>query len=426
MMTDCVMTLTYDGDADQVVLDRLPLGPAGGASLTAADGVELLFDCADGLLSQVVVGAGTPARSALAVVGVLFGPQASESVRRARDRDGAPVVLMAQPNVPAAMSRLARLDAARLTSPVAGSPWWAVEAAQLAARAGLTARATAETGKAARAMDDLSGESLADVPATAILAVADLVHAAEPELAERLRDHARTLRPATAQSRLHGSFPTPVIAGGRDPAVAELQWWLDPRTIPPGVFQHAWEPDAELSVRTQDRGIAVEADLVPGADRRLLRNCRVRLVDPANRKVIGSVPFRGLGDSRVTAELHGPIPEHEAWVEVVDYESRPVLSGELRHMRRAMRWADAALRAGRRSPGPVDAERARAAALAWESCARDWAAAGDQDRACLATIRRAAASPGTPVPEPPSAWAKELAGRASLTEAPFLAETVGS
>ena len=90
-------------------------------------------------------------------------------------------------------------------------------------------------------------------------------------------------------------------------------------------------------------------------------------------------------------------------------------------IRRAMRWASAALRAGRRPPGPVDAEWIRTEALAWERCAADWSAAGDEDRSYLAA-RRGARYPDVPAHDPPSAWAKELAGRPLLREEPFLAE----
>ena len=45
---DRTLTLTYDEDVGQVVLEGLPCGPAGEAGLSLADGIELFFDCADG------------------------------------------------------------------------------------------------------------------------------------------------------------------------------------------------------------------------------------------------------------------------------------------------------------------------------------------------------------------------------------------
>ena len=45
---DRTLTLAYDEDAGQVVLEGLPAGPAGEAGLSLAEGIELLFDCADG------------------------------------------------------------------------------------------------------------------------------------------------------------------------------------------------------------------------------------------------------------------------------------------------------------------------------------------------------------------------------------------
>ena len=88
---------------------------------------------------------------------------------------------------------------------------------------------------------------------------------------------------------------------------------------------------------------------MPGADRRALAACRARLVDPVDRRVLGVAGFRDLGDSRVRAEIRRRRPSREAWVEIVEDAGRPVFSSKLHHMRRAMRWADAALAAGRQS-----------------------------------------------------------------------------
>ena len=58
-------------------------------------------------------------------------------------------VLSPEPGLTAVLSSLARLDAARVTSPVPpGSPWWAAEAAELAHRAGLHVRARTEAHRA--------------------------------------------------------------------------------------------------------------------------------------------------------------------------------------------------------------------------------------------------------------------------------------
>jgi hypothetical protein len=94
-------------------------------------------------------------------------------------------------------------------------------------------------------------------------------------------------------------------------------------------------------------------------------------------------------------------------------------------MRRAMRWADAALSAGRQTFGLADAEWTRLTAVAWGRCAEEWAVAGDRDRAYLASAREVAMYPGLEVrAEAPSAWAKELVSRAPVKEEPFLAEKV--
>lgn len=288
----------------------------------------------------------------------------------------------------AAMWRLARLDAVRFTSPVAHSPLWALEAAELARQARLATRANAELRRAVNA----------------------------PEYAGPAR-HLRSrplARPDAAD-----------VDAQRGGANGGPPGWLDPRLIPAGIFQHALRPDAELTIRTAADGILVEARLVPGADRRVLAHCRVRLVDLESRSVIGAAPFRSLGGLRVRADIQGRVPPGSAWVEIVDDETRPVPSARLHHIRRAMRWAETALSAGRQVFGLADAEWVRLAADAWGHCAEDWSIARDPDRAYLAAVRRAAICPGAAIPEEPSAWAKEVAGRPLLVEEPFLAERAG-
>jgi hypothetical protein len=385
---DRTLTLTYDQDAGQVVLEGLPCGPAGEAGLSLAEGLDLFFDCADGRLCQVLIEAGEPGNPpaigepALAAAASLFGPRARAAVKRAPSRDGDPLTVAAGPQIMAAMSRLARLDAVRFTSPVANSPLWAVEAAQLARQARLATRANAELRRAVNALEHPD-----DVPLVTLAAAG--------------------------------------VDAQRDGANCAPPGWLDPRLIPPGIFQHAWRPDAELTIRTEADGILVEARLVPDADRRMLAHCRARLVDLESRSVIGTAPFRSLGGLRVRAEIKGRVPPGSAWVEIVDDETRPPASAQLHHIRRAMRWAETALSAGRQVFGLADAEWVRLAADAWGHCAEDWSVARDPDRAYLAAVRRAAICPGAVIPEEPSAWAKEVAGRPLLVEEPFLAERAG-
>jgi len=429
---DRTLTLSYDEDAGQIVLEGLPCGPAGEAGLSIAEGVELLFDGADGRLSKVFIEAGEPggppavAEPVLAAVASLFGDEARAAVERAPGRDGDPLTVTAPPPVMAALSRLARLDAVRFTSPVAGSPLWAVEAARLARQVGLTTRVNAETRRAVTALERADDASPA-VLAAAADAIADLVQKTEPNLAARLRGHAAASRPggaAAGQSPPDRSLTRPDVAAANvrpDGSTDAPPGWLDPYLIPTGIFRHALRPDAELAIRTEGDGLLVEARLAPGADLGVLERCRARLVDPANRSVLGAAPFLSLGDGRARATIKVPVPA-SAWVEVVDDSTRPVSSGQLHHIRRAMRWAQTALSAGRQVSAPADTEWAKLAAVAWEHCAQDWSAARDQDRAYLAAMRRAAICPAADLPEEPSAWAKEVAGRPLLVEEPFLAE----
>ena len=414
------MTLTWDEEVGQVTLEGLPEGPAGGASLSPAEGVELIFDCAGGQLARVFVAAGeggsSPAIGEPAVTTLtrLFGTRFCSAIRQAARRDGDPLPVWGEPGTLAAMSRLARLDAARLTSSMPESPLWSVEAARLAARAGLSARVAAEAHRAASELASTAGLS-ARVLAAAADAVAELVGEAEPGLASQLEEAviaARSVEPASG-SRKHAKPPTLpdiVAEDGLGGDIEQLHWSLDPRLIPAGLFQHLLWPDAELTVRPERGRLDVEARLAPGADQRVLATCRARLVDPVSRRVLGVAGFHELGDSLVRAEIRKRPPPREAWVEIVGDAGRPVFSSKLHRIRRAMRWADAALGAGRQTFWLADAGWTRLAAAAWGRSAEEWTAAGDHDRAYLAAVQRAAVHPGAAAPpEPPSGWAKELA-----------------
>lgn len=428
---DCTLTLANDEDAGQVVLEGHPCGPAGEAGLTIADDIELFFDVTDGRLARVLIDAGeprgTPATGAAALGAVvsLFGERARIIVQRARCKDGYPLTVIAEPQVTAAMSRLARLDAVRFASPFADPMPWAVEAAQLARRAGLTTRVNAEARRAVRALEHASNATLVMLAGD----IADLVQDTGPDLASRLREHAGVSGPdglATNHHRRVRSRAIPLAAGSRRNESDGPPGWIDPQLVSTGIFQHAWSPDAGLKIQAGQGGVLVEARLVPHVDSAKLARCRARLVDPENRKVIASAAFEGLGDRWVQARISEPVPPGGSiWVEVVDEEDRPVSSRQLRHIRRAMGWAQAALSANRQVHDLADAEWVTLAAEAWGRCADDWSAAGDQDRAYLAARRRAALRPGTATPQEPSAWAKEVAGRPMLVEEPYLAERIG-
>jgi hypothetical protein len=429
-------TVSYDEDASQIVLDDLPEGPAGGANLIAAPGLELAFDCADGQLSRVfadTAGTETSAEAdevTIALAGRLLGSEVGAAFRQAPHEDGHHVTVADEAATMTALSRLARLDAARMTSPVSKSPLWAVEAAQLADQAGLGARVAVEIRRAVEAFDS-PGDMSPGVLAAAASAVADLVAAADPDLAGRVRASvtapgARGRAVTHAQRSQRLALPDGGPADGqRGGDLGQLHWGFDPHVAPAGIFQQSVWPDAEVTVHPERSRLVVEATLAPGVDRRALAASRARLVDPVKRTVLGMASFRELGKSRVQAEIRKRRPTHEAWVEIVDDESRPVHSGKLRHIRRAMRWADTALCANRQTFRLADAEWVKVAAVAWGRCAEEWAAAGDRDRAYVAAVREAAMYPGVAArSEPRSPWAKELASRPLVSEEPFLAEIV--
>ena len=330
--------VSVDRDAAQLMLEGSPPGPGGGASLTYVPGVELVFDRAGGGLSQVVVEAGepfgpvVPGDLALAFLGRVLGERVAAALRQARYGTVPPVTLQPNPTTIATLSRLARLNSARRTTPVPGSPLWALEAADLARQCQCpSAHAHA-------------GPPLPSAPA------------ALP-------------RPATAS------------------AGKNFRGWLDPALVPVGVFRYGLSPDSDLDIRVhddEDSLITVEAMLAPGATQSALAACQVRLVDSDARHVLAVSPLRPDG-LRARAALPAPGAAGSLWVEVVDDDRRPVRGVRLRRMRRALRWADAALRAASRpvglDPDRSDEQWASLAALAWDRCRADWTAAGDADRA---------------------------------------------
>ena len=124
----CGFAVSVDGEAAQITLRERPTGAGGGASLTPAPGVELVFDRVEGWLSCVIVEAGepgtavAPGEGAIAFIASLFGAETARAVREAPSGEVRCLALRARPWTIGVLSRLARLDAARVTSPVPGSP----------------------------------------------------------------------------------------------------------------------------------------------------------------------------------------------------------------------------------------------------------------------------------------------------------------
>jgi hypothetical protein len=96
---------------------------------------------------------------------------------------------------------------------------------------------------------------------------------------------------------------------------------------------------------------------------------------------------------------------------VVQDKLWPVRSATGHRIRRALRWADAALRAERApaglAPHSAHEDWVTLATTAWERCGRDWVAAGDDDRAAQATRRQATVN-RQPPPDGPAYLAEVL------------------
>jgi hypothetical protein len=417
------LTPSFERETGRVILEGPAAGAAGEAALIPVPGLDLAFDRADGHLCRAVVDAGTngsltDGEQIAAMLIRLFGAEAPGAVSNAAAQSagasGGARVLSPEPGLAGTLSSLSRLDAAGATSPVPPcSPWWAAEAAELAERAGLHARARAE---ARQALAKLLGQldSLQTLPEDAVraaLAVAGIAAADEPAAARRLTDaigKQPRARLAAPPSILAFDVPAEVESLEKDRVCfAGLQWMLDPDLVPRGLFRPELSPYSDLSVRHEGAmgQVVVEALLTPGADCRALARCQARLVDPAVRRVLAQAGFTKAepavmpnpAPARVRAMLQLPFPLDElpeSWIEVVQDKHRPVRSAKGHQTRRALRWGDAALRAERAPAGlaPQSAREdwAALAAVAWERCRRDWEAVGDARRAELAAKRQAA------------------------------------
>lgn len=428
------LTPSFERETGQMILEGLPAGAAGEAPLIPVPGLDLAFDRADGHLCRAVVdAAGTDGSVAVgeqvaAMLSRLFGAEApgvvSNTAAKPAGAPGGARAFSPEPGLAGTLSSLARLDAARATSPIPpGSPWWAAEAAELAERAGLHARARAEAYQAlAKLLGKLDSlETLPEDAVRAALAVAGIAAADKPEAARRLKE-AIVKRPGR---RLAAPPPVPAFDVAAEVESLEkkrvrlvgLQWMLDPDLVPEGLFRPGLSPYSDLSIRHKgaEGRVVVEALLAPGADCGALARCQARLVDPAVRRVLAQAGFTKAepavtpnpAPSRVRAELQLALPLDElpeSWIEVVQDKHWPVRSTKGHQIRRALRWADTALRAERAPAGlaPQSAHEdwAALAATAWERCRRDWEAADDAHRAELAAQRQAALDPRTRGPQP--------------------------
>jgi hypothetical protein len=191
---------------------------------------------------------------------------------------------------------------------------------------------------------------------------------------------------------------------------------LDPDLVPEGLFRPGLSPYSDLSVRNESAQgqVVVEALLEPGADCGALSRCLARLVDPDVRRVLAQAAFTKIEPDHVRAEMQLPFPLDElpeSWIEVVQDKLWPVRSAKGHPIRRALRWADAALRAERApaglAPHSAHEDWIALAATAWDRCRRDWKAGGDAERAGQAARRQT--DPPPPVDGP--AYLAEALGR---------------
>jgi hypothetical protein len=436
--------LTYVEATNQVAQDWLPTGAAGGAWLHPAPDVELIFDRSTGVLCRLAVSAGKPGASAVvsdaaaSFLTAVFGPAAARTVTRVAASHRSSPGLVAPSASLAALSDLACLRAARETSPISAAAWWDAEEAQLAEVAGLHLQARNSAAKAVRALAKQPLPALSERPAAVAHAAARIAAADEPAAARKVRALAASTVAAVGQESVPSLPPVPAatVANRETEAVTgiEVGWALDPGLVPDGIFVPALSPEDDLIVApgAGGRSLVIEAQLASGAARGDLSQCRARLVVPAGRRLIAEGSFSWPGP-RVAAELDLQVPSGDlagAWIEIVGDELRPVRGTELRYLRRALRWGDAAVRAEQRprglAPGFSSDDWTAFAAIAWRRCWQDWIRAGDKDRAYLAARRLARYHPTATVPTARSEWAARLADHPRRERPASIAEEDGA
>jgi hypothetical protein len=434
------LTPVFECETGQLILEGPPAGVAGEAPLIPVPGLELAFDRADGRLCRAVIeaagedGSFVVGEQAAAMLIRLFGSEVLGVVSGTGSWKGPQTrVLSSEPGLTATLSSLARLDATRATSPVSpDSPWWAAEAAELAERGGLRARARAE---AHQAVIKLFGQldtfqTLPTVAIRAAIAVARIHAVTDPQAARQLRGAVKKLAGRTPDGPAPGAgFDVAAEVEGLEKDSARLgglHWMLDPGLVPEGLFQRGLSPHSDLSVRHDSANgrVIIHALLAPGAACGAVNRCLARLVDPVVRRVLAQATFTKAGDcgerSRVTAELELPFPlddVQDGWIEVVMDKHWPVRSAKGHRIRRALLWADTALRAERApaglAPHSTPKDWSALATAAWEHCRRDWEAVGNACQAALAVQRQTVLDSKPCAPQSPAdpAYLAEVLGR---------------
>lgn len=395
------LAIAVDDDSGQLVAQGAQTGAAGGAVLEPTRGLSLLYDRVSGQLCRLTVelpGVTSDPYDEVAVRRVLrrlFGAEAAQVLGRtfAGADDQPAVVQVSSTPAAAAYSLLARHDAARATSPVPASALWPAEAALLAHNAGLRARARSDAARAAPGLAELLARIALPATVEPVAALVGQLAARDaPEAAAFLDDPARRwfdgeLPAWLAEHQTAGQAPCEQRVGaGCSPGGP--RWALDLALVPSGVLLPALMPGDDLVVRPRPPcGFEVRVRRGPQGSGEALRACQARLVDPCARTVIAEAPLTPDG-TWMRAILPG-LPELAGCcVEIVGGPGRPVLGERSRRLRRALRWADAALRAERQpfglAPGLGHSEWSGLAATGWQHCRRSWEAAGDQERAAHA------------------------------------------
>ena len=211
-------------------------------------GLELAFDRADGRLCRAVVdaagddGSFAVGEQAAAMLIRLFGPEALGLVSGTGSRDGPPTrVLSSEPGLTATLSSLARLDAARATSPVPPGLALVGRRGRRARRTCRPARAGPRRGPAKR-WSSCSGSwtaSTQQLPAEAVrtaIAAAAIHAVTDPQAAGRLRgkrsEELIRANARTARRRVPGSTWRPRSSAWNRTAVRLGGLQLDARSRP--------------------------------------------------------------------------------------------------------------------------------------------------------------------------------------------------
>jgi len=416
-----VLYASWQEALGSITLTGAPSGPGGTTEVSPTPGLTVMFDaCSGGLCGLLIEVKNGPGLSELepdaeTILEGVLGGVGLGSLRDHLDDSGEPVAvtLDGDAELVGSLARLALALDAQHTDPVdPASPLWDAEQALLSERCGLRTLAKTHAGRAAERLVGLVAfepQLLSGVSRLAVRTVADLCQPVLPEASKILTD-------ALDGHGVPGSYSGYPIERAQlraNQAKTHPPIVIDPSLVPPRTFLLAEDPLDDIELSIEHDTVSVRIRLEAWARRSVVEGCVLRQVDRRSRNVLAEAPLvragrLARGELRLTRR-----PPDGADLEVVAGPDEPVGSTRMASRRRALRFADAALRAQRHPsalhPEWDEARWSELAATFWQQSAAAWRDAGDQTLASQADERAEHSLAGEPASHPQQAFLAELA-----------------